>query len=257
MESAPSWADSNVDNAAYSSPTEEATQPSEQELSSCTICLNTYEDRAVLESCHHEFCFSCIIQWSTLSHTCPLCIRPFTSCMHEIKNDQQYIIHQFEPLRLTQASSGRPSAGDTSTPHGIIRRLYGPPQWRRRVRNHPPRTIPESADELSVSDRQRAALENRRNVYRNNLFVRHMGANKISGFQQITPESFRIFPHRLDRLVPWIRRELQAITTLSSTPSSTSGTIATHPGLENPHEEFDSRLEIIREYIIASILFMS
>ncbi|KAG0274750.1 hypothetical protein BGZ95_009491, partial [Linnemannia exigua] len=96
-------------------------------------------------------------------------------------------------------------------------------------------------------------LRNSLNVYRNNLFVRHMGANKISGFQQTTPESFRIFPHRLDRLVPWIRRELQAITTISSPSASqpvlTSDGNTVHSA--NPHDEADSGLEIIREYIIA------
>ncbi|KAK3844057.1 MAG: hypothetical protein J3R72DRAFT_489190 [Linnemannia gamsii] len=255
-ESSPLRADSNNDDTAHSSPTDDFSQPPvERETSSCTICLNTYEDRAVLESCHHEFCFSCILQWSTLSHTCPLCIRPFTSCMHEIKNNEEYAIHQFEPLPRARSSSGSTAAGNTSAlPHGIIRRLYGPPQWRRRTRDRPPpRIIPDSADELSVSDRQQAALENRRNVYRNNLFVRHMGANKISGFQQTTPESFSIFPHRLDRLVPWIRRELQAITTLSSSSASQSALSSDGNTVHsaNSHDETDPGLEIIREYIIA------
>ncbi|KAF9139691.1 hypothetical protein BG015_001935 [Linnemannia schmuckeri] len=117
--------------------------------------------------------------------------------------------------------------------------------------NRPPPA--DTADEQSVSDRQQAALEKRRNVYRNGLFVRHMGANRISGFQQITPETFRIFPQRLDRLVPWIRRELQAITTLSSLPLDASGGVGGTRSADNsnPHEETDSGLEIIREYIIA------
>lgn len=232
-------------NTAQSSPTKDL----EHESSNCTICLNTYEDRAVLETCQHEFCFSCIIQWSTLSHTCPLCIRPFTSCLHEIQDDHHYTVHQFEPLPDIRAHSGRPTASDTTVPHGIIRRLYGPPQFRRRGRNRP--LPPETADEQSVADRQQAALENRRNVYRNGLFVRHVGANRISGFQQITPETFRIFPQRLDHLVPWIRRELQAITTLSSFPPEAAGSASTTRTTNSSNEETDSGLEIIREYIIA------
>ncbi|KAF8944950.1 hypothetical protein BGZ47_003454 [Haplosporangium gracile] len=154
-------------------------------------------------------------------------------------------------FRTINSIPSRPTASDTTVPHGIIRRLYGPPQFRRRARNRPPPA--DSADEQSVSDRQQAALENRRNVYRNGLFVRHMGANRISGFQQITPETFRIFPQRLDRLVPWIRRELQAITTLSPfLPDASGGHGGTRSAdNSNPHEETDSSLEIIREYIIA------
>ncbi|KAG0380250.1 hypothetical protein BGX24_009368 [Mortierella sp. AD032] len=218
-ESSPLRADSNDDDTAHSSPTDDFSQPpAERETSSCTICLNTYEDRAVLESCHHEFCFSCILQWSTFSHTCPLCIRPFASCMHEIKNNEEYAIHQFEQLPRARSSSGSIAAGNTpALPHGIIRRLYGPPQWRRRNRDRPPpRFIPDSADELSVSDRQQAALENR-------------------------------------RLVPWIRRELQAITTLSSSSASQSALSSDGNTVHsaNSHDETDPGLEIIREYIIA------
>ncbi|KAG0319633.1 hypothetical protein BGZ97_001755 [Linnemannia gamsii] len=195
------------------------------------------------------------MQWSTLSHTCPLCIRPFTTCIHDIQDDQHFSTHQFEPLSHARSHSGRPTASDTTLSHGIIRRLYGPPQFRRRTRNRPPQ--PESAEEQSVADRQQAALESRRNVYRNGLFVRHIGANRISGFQQITPETFRIFPQRLDRLVPWIRRELQAITTLNPSPRSEvpsqglANPTTTRSADNNALEETDSGLEIIREYIIA------
>lgn len=49
--SPPSTLDHDVDNtAAHSS----ATEGSERESSSCTICLNAYEDRAVLETCHRK-----------------------------------------------------------------------------------------------------------------------------------------------------------------------------------------------------------
>ncbi|KAG0019823.1 hypothetical protein BGZ81_009591 [Podila clonocystis] len=73
-----------------------------------------------------------------------------------------------------------------------------------------------------------------------------MGANKISGFQQITPESFKIFPQRIERLVPWIRRELQAILTLSPLASSSSSRSG-----PNPSGELLTGLELIREYITA------
>lgn len=78
-----------------------------------------------------------------------------------------------------------------------------------------------------------------------------MGANRISGFQQITPETFRIFPQRLERLVPWIRRELQAITTLSSVPQEAPGSSSATHSTHSSNEETDSGLEIIREYVIA------
>jgi len=138
-----------------------------------------------------------------------------------------------------------------TVPYGIIRQLYGPPQNRRRSYRNQQRS--ESTEERSVAEQQQHALEKRRHVYRNHLFVRHMGANRISGFQQVTPETFKVFPHKLNRLIPWIRRELRAILTLSSS----SATIPTtddyneqHPS-RHRYEEIDTGLELTREYIIA------
>ncbi|KAG0302886.1 hypothetical protein BGZ99_002864, partial [Dissophora globulifera] len=110
------------------------------------------------------------------------------------------------------------------------------------------------------------------NVYRHRLFVKHVGANRISGFQQITPETFRVLPHKLDRLIPWIRRELRAILSLSSmsypttsadagpstassssTPSPYPFSISNSSDYQDHHqyEEIDTGLELIREYIVA------
>lgn len=97
-----------------------------------------------------------------------------------------------------------------------------------------------------------------RDVYRHKLFVKHMGANRISGFQQITPETFKLFPQRIERLVPWIRRELQAILSLSLPASSSSSSSRSGHGQHPPEDpnptpsgELMTGLELIREYITA------
>lgn len=94
-----------------------------------------------------------------------------------------------------------------------------------------------------------------RYVYRNQLFVKHMGANKISGFQQITPETFRVFPHLVDRLIPWIRRDLCAILSVSYPQEGDSQYgQRLHPEQDNrlyKYEEIGTGVELIREFIIA------
>ncbi|KAF9105832.1 hypothetical protein BGX27_009421 [Mortierella sp. AM989] len=227
----------------------------------CVICLNTCEDRTVLETCHHEFCFHCILQWSMISHSCPLCIQVFESCIHNILDDLNYTVHRFEkPTSSSKGpSTGSPSSSTSSAtsrrqqqiavPYGIIRQLYGPAQRRRRFRNPPNVDLAEQ----TVTEHQQSALEKRRHVYRHRLFVKHIGANRITGFQQITPETFRIFPHKLDRLIPWVRRELQAILSLASPPTSDSSTSASGPS-ETTYDlpqGADRGVELIREYIIA------
>ncbi|KAF9363829.1 hypothetical protein BGX34_003207 [Mortierella sp. NVP85] len=241
---------------------EEQREECDTDSSHCVICLNTCEDRTVLATCHHEFCFHCILQWSMVSRSCPLCVQIFDSCIHNIKGDQIYTVHRFEELSSTSSapasSSSSPSTHTTTlnrpsmtVPYGIIRQLYGPPQNRgRRYRNQ---QRSESTEERSVAEQQQRALEKRRHVYRNRLFVRHMGANKISGFQQVTPETFKVFPHKLNRLIPWIRRELRAIFTLSSSSATILATADYHEQHPSRHryEEIDTGLELTREYIIA------
>ncbi|KAI8597341.1 hypothetical protein EDD21DRAFT_418803 [Dissophora ornata] len=262
------------------------TSPEDCDSSHCVICLSVCVDRTVLETCRHEFCFHCILQWSIISHACPLCIRIFESCIHEIRDDTHYTVHRFEPLLSASkksstsimSSSSSTSAATSSTshqmavPYGIIRQLYGPPQRRRHARSGQHAHRDETLDERSVAEQQQQALEQRRHVYRHRLFVKHVGANRISGFQQITPETFRVFPHKLDRLIPWIRRELRAILSLSTTPSYSSGTntdeastssssspFSFPPSLSSDtehlqhhrYEEIDTGLELIREYIVA------
>mmetsp|Transcript_26929 Transcript_26929/g.65379 ORF Transcript_26929/g.65379 Transcript_26929/m.65379 type:complete len:360 (+) Transcript_26929:471-1550(+) len=42
---------------------------------SCPVCIQVLKrsKRAVLEVCGHAFCFTCILPWSQLRNTCPLC----------------------------------------------------------------------------------------------------------------------------------------------------------------------------------------
>ncbi|KAF9193443.1 hypothetical protein BGZ51_003247 [Haplosporangium sp. Z 767] len=166
--------------------------------------------------------------------------------------------HRFDPLHLTsqKASSSSGASGSSSNQtYGIIRQLYGPPQRRRRFRDSQHSSVRESPDERSVTEQQQQALERRRHIYRCRVFVKHIGANRISGFQQITPQTFKIFPHRLDRLIPWIRRELRAILSLSSDDNTESinsrQRSVTEDARSYRYEEIDTGLEVIREYIIA------
>jgi len=45
----------------------------------CSVCLQEFNNRnrATLETCGHAFCFGCILPWSQLRNTCPLCCKRF------------------------------------------------------------------------------------------------------------------------------------------------------------------------------------
>ena len=43
----------------------------------CSICLENYKNKSFLNDCFHSFCYFCILQWSEVSTSCPLCKRTF------------------------------------------------------------------------------------------------------------------------------------------------------------------------------------
>eukprot|EP00899_Mesostigma_viride_P012065 jgi/Mesvir1/2085/Mv16618-RA.1 len=39
----------------------------------CGICMDTVQERGLLDCCRHWFCFDCVDEWSQVTNTCPLC----------------------------------------------------------------------------------------------------------------------------------------------------------------------------------------
>ncbi|XP_046637968.1 uncharacterized protein LOC124316199 isoform X2 [Daphnia pulicaria] len=72
--------------------------PPESYVDPCTICLGEREDRSLPNNCFHEFCFSCLLQWSKVKPVCPLCVQPFSSIIHNIKSDHEYDEQRVEIL---------------------------------------------------------------------------------------------------------------------------------------------------------------
>lgn len=52
-----------------------------KERDTCAICLEEVEEskRGVMDGCAHTFCFDCILEWSKITNTCPLCKQKFMS----------------------------------------------------------------------------------------------------------------------------------------------------------------------------------
>lgn len=55
----------------------------EVEASVCAICLDKAGNQGPqgtgeLNGCSHIFCYSCILEWSNVANSCPLCKQKFT-----------------------------------------------------------------------------------------------------------------------------------------------------------------------------------
>ncbi|KAL1923408.1 uncharacterized protein VTP21DRAFT_8388 [Calcarisporiella thermophila] len=177
----------------------------------CSICLQIYQDKSLLNSCFHAFCFACILQWIEYARRarCPLCVQPFEYILHDVKSELDYKKY-WVPEFKTESELRQP-----------IDRSRRPNQYRRFQRRWQ-----EPIEERQLSKTQQEAVERRRYIYRHKLFAMHIGSNRYSKYREVSPTYFSSHPEAIRRLVPWIRRDLQAI-------------------LE------EENAEIVREYVIA------
>ena len=189
---------------------------------SCVVCLEQISDRAIASPCNHcSFDFLCLVSWINQRAVCPLCMLVANTV-------------RFHPL-FTHAFVGNETVKsidyDWRSPHDY--QTYEIPAtksvakpthqqqnneihyglWRRR-RVFPPRSRAVFETDL--------ALERRKFVYIHNLYSLHVGSNRISQYQDVTPSSFASNKALQSRARAWIRRELGAFVFLraSSTPDT-------------------------------------
>lgn len=99
----------------------------------CLICLRSdIQDRSVLPTCLHSlFCFECILQWSEIKRTCPLCKRPIGDyILHNVRNDSDYSRHFLRPESGAQGHD----AAIAAAAEGSIDAERQRAQVRRRLR---------------------------------------------------------------------------------------------------------------------------
>ena len=46
-------------------------------VNECSICLDKEKTKSFIKTCGHEFCLTCIQEWSKTKFTCPLCRKVF------------------------------------------------------------------------------------------------------------------------------------------------------------------------------------
>lgn len=56
----------------------------------CSICLGHLINTSFTDSCLHQFCFTCLLQWSKIKTECPLCKQTFKSIIHNVRSEEDY-----------------------------------------------------------------------------------------------------------------------------------------------------------------------
>lgn len=146
---------------------------------SCSICLQPMEDRAIIPTCSHEFCFDCLMIWTGLfyssvlghmlnyfgavqSRRCPLCTQVIGDhVIHDVRSRFDYRKHHLAPLR-----SNSPQLLPPQTTAAIDARNAA--RHRRRERERARR----QREEMDERDKLELSIATRRWIYKHDLYAK-------------------------------------------------------------------------------------
>ncbi|XP_065863592.1 uncharacterized protein [Euphorbia lathyris] len=164
---------------------------------SCPICLKDLVDHrrvAVITGCLHSYCLRCIRKWSDLKRKCPLCNAAFDSLFYSISfSSRSFLKEKLPALEEKGKSIVREDRFSSIVPQRMSRSK--PLPWRRTFGR--PGSVPCDV----IAERK---LQWRASVYKRGLQAVPSSARNC--IEQNVPRE-----KVLQRIEPWIRRELQAI----------------------------------------------
>ena len=71
----------------------------------CVICLGEVVNNSFTNSCLHQFCFTCLRQWSEVKPECPLCKSAFQSIFYNIRSNDDYDEYRIARPRVPTLSA--------------------------------------------------------------------------------------------------------------------------------------------------------
>lgn len=183
--------------------------------SRCPICLERIRNMAFLNPCFHRFCFVCILEWSERKAECPLCKQHFQSFFHTIRSDtdfEEYIVPvenvSYGVCEERSAIAQRP---ESLPDNGILYEGYS-----GRMR-----TIDDLMRQLGIRRsshpggislgqiREQVTIKFRRALYQSGVRIRNVQSGGL--YRDISADFFHRNSAHLNRLVPWLKRELKVL----------------------------------------------
>ncbi|RAL12346.1 RING finger domain protein [Aspergillus homomorphus CBS 101889] len=218
---------------------EVAQEEGASEANPCVICLEPVSEAAIAVPCKHaNFDFLCLVSWLEQRRNCPLCKSDITSVKYNLDSPQGPKTYHLPAL---------PPA-NTSTPssHSSAHSLHRPPPRRPRRARSPPTREQNRGD----------PLRRRQHIYRHQLYSLRVGSNRLSQYQELTPDRFNREEDLVSRARKWIRRELQVFAFLNPSDNNNQDTTRPpggHPrtGQQRLENRRGNNAEFLLEYIIA------
>lgn len=199
---------------------------SESPSSKCPICLSQIENPAYTDKCFHQFCFSCLLEWSKVNAVCPLCKQGFKTIVYDVQSYEK-----FKEMPVKVEETLLPVAGFSIS--GVInhrsrhsnRSLFDDARFRyRTTMSWPFRQMMRRLEEQRLTELLRSPSvrissgrefvftdETRKAIYRTGLRVQHLETRAEQVFSCISPRFFRENPACKIRLAQWLQRELRVL----------------------------------------------
>ena len=94
------------------STTQDATNDAEPDA--CSICLHAFNDRTIIPTCAHEFCFDCILEWTGMSAKPPL-LHVLTSRQQNSRENAHYATRKSGNISYTAYAASTTIRGAISS----------------------------------------------------------------------------------------------------------------------------------------------
>ncbi|XP_021936965.1 E3 ubiquitin-protein ligase Topors-like isoform X4 [Zootermopsis nevadensis] len=182
----------------------------------CAICLGKSRNKCFTDSCLHQFCFNCLLEWSKVKPECPLCKQSFKSIIHNVRSNEDYDQYHLHPAAENPYPWVNMINIDMVQQPFRYRTTFTPNRRLERVLEHLDqrdlRHRMEPGDVLPAQRtfrRRRGLVPNefRMNVYNQNLWLTTLPSVGLP--RDLSPQNFRNHPEEVHRLIPWLNRELQ------------------------------------------------
>ncbi|KAK5995537.1 hypothetical protein PT974_03946 [Cladobotryum mycophilum] len=193
----------NLKRRVLQSTLEEVAARDEPSTDCCVICLEGISEPCELLPCgHHNFDYLCLISWLYETPLCPLCKASASKVLHGPPDNRKTTPIEPKPKR----SQSSPHTATSSYSH-IYNGRPRPPFRRRRERPH--------REHESEGGGLEAIGARRREIYIHKRYSKHVGSNRLSRYQELTPAMFCSDDDLVSRARMFVRRELQVFSFLT------------------------------------------